>query len=549
MASMREEIWIATREYAGIAEAGGVKNVAQSLAEGLARLGKKTVVFIPKYGCVDEFSVDLFSTEVHCAGKKHTVTFSETHSGTVAIILVAADIFLQKRAVYTYTEEDERDIPGAVRGKGHFDTDEVNAVFQLAVIAYAKETSLRPDIVHCQDGHVAMIPALAREGSSYLGDVRPLFERTGFVTTVHNAGAGYRQVISSIERARELTGLPLPVLSKGLLCGRIEPFLLAAEYGRLSTVSPWYADELVSEAGDKHTEGLSLEFARRGIKIEGITNGIDFHRYNPSNPSKSYISFPYKPWEGDIGGKLRFRKLLVENIDLLDAGTVVRTGYLKPEENSVFFAYQGRIAEQKGIRVLLGAGKRLLERVPCARFLVMGQGEREMEEELERFAIEHEGRAVFARGYDRIGARQIICAADFVVLPSAFEPCGLEDYIAQILGSIPVAHAVGGLQKIVNGKTGFLYQTEEEKAEEETLADLLVFLAQKMLKESAESGAEPKENGGGGEPRLAEIIAAAAQNVVQNCGWISIIEKSYLPLYELARLEVQKPQAMAETLP
>ena len=542
MAKKREEIWVVTREYAGIAEAGGVKNVAQSLAEGLARLGKKVVVFIPKYGCVDELCLDMFSVEVPCAGKAHGVTFYETHSGTLDIILVDASIFAEKRAVYTYTAEDEKTIRGAVRGKGHIDTDEMNAVFELAVIAYAKATESRPSIVHCQDGHVALLPALAKEGSCYCGDARALFEETGFVTTIHNAGEGYRQVIYGLDRARELTGLSDAVLAKGLLGERIEPFLLAAEYGILSTVSPWYAEELVSEAGNVYTEGLSAEFVQRGVKIEGITNGIDFHRYDPSEPLRSYLPFPFRPWERDIAGKYRLRKMLFENIDLLDIGSVIRTGTLNADNTCVFFAYQGRIAQQKGIRVLIKAAKKLLSAVPYTRFLIMGQGDHEIEAELELFAAEYAGQVVFIRGYNKIVARRVICASDFVVLPSLYEPCGLEDYIAQVLGSIPVVHAVGGLQKIEHGKTGYLYHTEEGKPEEDSLFELLAELAEKAERPRAAAAAanwfydnvpEPDEE-------LIDVIAAGAQNVIKNCDWLKIIEEHYLPLYELSKFEVSK---------
>ena len=323
----REEIWIITREYAGIAEAGGVKNVAQSLSEGLARLGKKVTVFIPKYGCVTDFALELFSAEIRSAGKTYPVTFSKTHSGTVDILFVESPVFAEKHAVYTYTERDEKTIPGAVRGQGHADADNMNAVFQLAVLVYAEKTGSAPAVVHCQDGHTAIIPALAREGSAYFGDVRALFRHTGFVTTVHNAGAGYRQVIYDPEYARALTGLPEGVLDKSVFHGRVEPFLLAAEYGLLSTVSPWYAEELVSPACDKDTDGLSGEFARRGIQITGITNGIDFHRYDPSNPAKSYLPFPYMPWFKDLRGKYRFREMLLKNQDLLDTDPFSAAGW------------------------------------------------------------------------------------------------------------------------------------------------------------------------------------------------------------------------------
>lgn len=522
----REEIWIITREYAGIAEAGGVKNVAQSLSEGLARLGKKVTVFIPKYGCVTDFALELFSAEIRSAGKTYPVTFSKTHSGTVDILFVESPVFAEKHAVYTYTERDEKTIPGAVRGQGHADADNMNAVFQLAVLVYAEKTGSAPAVVHCQDGHTAIIPALAREGSAYFGDVRALFRHTGFVTTVHNAGAGYRQVIYDPEYARALTGLPEGVLDKSVFHGRVEPFLLAAEYGLLSTVSPWYAEELVSPACDKDTDGLSGEFARRGIQITGITNGIDFHRYDPSNPVKSYLPFPYMPWFKDLRGKYRFREMLLKNQDLLDTGSVIRTGYLTGGSRCVFFAYQGRIAEQKGLLVLIEAAEKLLAEVPGARLLIMGQGDRAIETSLEIFAEAHPGKAVFLRGYNKIIARRILCAADFLVLPSVYEPCGLEDYIAQTLGTIPIAHAVGGLQKIRHGKTGYLYREEPGKPQAETLAELLIALGKRAADADPVCSADPE---------FLEIIAKSAVNVMKKCDWSAIITEQYLPLYRASK--------------
>lgn len=541
----REKIWIATREYAGIAEAGGVKNVARSLAEGLENLGKDVSVFIPKYGCVEQFSVKLFDAEIPVEGERVRVVFSKAWEQTVEIIFVEAPVFAEKHAVYTYTGEDEKEIPGAVRGEGHRDADKMNALFQLAVLVYAEKTGEAPAVVHCHDGHTAMIAAMANAGTSCC-DVRRLFADTVCVTTIHNAGAGYRQTIADVGKAGGLTGLPEAVLRKAVFNGKVEPFLLAAEYGRLSTVSPWYAEELMSPDRGAETDGLSGEFHRRGIKITGITNGIDFYRYDPSEPSRSYLPFPYKPWEGRLEGKYRFRRMLLENIDLLDTGEIVRTGTLEGGENAVFFAYQGRIVEQKGLPVLIAAAEMLLNEIPSARFLIMGQGSPSIEADLEEFAGRHPGKAVFLRGYNKIVARRVICVSDFVVLPSVFEPCGLEDFIGQILGSIPVAHAVGGLQKIQHGKTGFLYTRKEGEAEAGTLAALLIQLAAKVVNSNpgkdvcVQSEFCTDRTCGGGAcktavcsdvPEYREMITVAAKYVMENCGWDTVIKNGYLPLY------------------
>ncbi len=548
MAEKREKIWIVTREYAGIAEAGGVKNVTQSLAEGLERFGMDVSVFIPKYGCVETSGVRLFGAGIPSAGETVQVSFSKAYEHSVEIIFVEADMFAGKHAVYTYTEEDERNIPGAVRGKGHIDADRMNAVFQLAVLVYAEKTGTAPAVVHCHDGHTAMIPAMVKAGTKYCGDLKGLFRDTVFVTTIHNAGSGYRQIISGFEDAKKLTGVPDNVLERAVFNGRVEPFLLAAEYGKLTTVSPWYAEELMSPRYDRDTDGLSGEICRRGIKITGITNGIDFYRYDPSEPVRSYIPFPYKPWEGDLDGKYRFRKMLLENIDLLDTGEISRTGTLEVSDKAVFFAYQGRIVEQKGLRVLIAAAEILMRKIPSARILIMGQGDHSIEEDLKDFAERHYGKAVFLRGYNKIVARRVICVSDFVVLPSVFEPCGLEDYIAQILGTIPVAHAVGGLQKIKDGATGFLYRCGEGENEPEVLASLLVGLAEKVV------AVNPKktncvqgdfcENLSCREglcrtavcsdvPEYMKMVIDSSVYVREKCSWESVIKDYYLPLYDI----------------
>lgn len=547
MTGKREKIWIVTREYAGIAEAGGVKNVTQSMAEGLERFGREVSVFIPKYGCVESSGVKAFSTEIALGGENVAVSFSKIYEHSVEIIFIEADIFSEKHAVYTYTDDDEKNIPGAVRGKGHIDADKMNSLFQLSVLKYAERTGTAPAVVHCHDGHTAMIPAMVKAGTIYCSDLRELFKDTVFVTTIHNAGASYRQVIYDFETAKRLTGIPENVLEAAVFNGRIEPFLLAAAYGKLSTVSPWYAEELMSPLYDSETDGLSGEICRRGIKITGITNGIDFYRYDPSEPVRSYIPFPYKPWKGDLDGKYRFRKMLLENIDLLDTGGVVRSGTLEPSDKAVFFAYQGRIVEQKGLRVLIAAAEILLQKIPSARILVMGQGDHSIENDLKNFAESHYGKAVFLRGYNKIVARRVICISDFVVLPSVFEPCGLEDYIAQTLGTIPVAHAVGGLQKIKDGVTGFLYKCAEGENESEVLGSLLVRLAEKVVV------VNPKKTdcvqGGfcdslscreglcrtavcSDVPEYMKIIMEASRYVREKCSWDLVIKDYYLPLYE-----------------
>ncbi len=523
-------VWIATREYAGIAEAGGVKNVACSLAESLARKGVSVTVFIPRYGFVESAGMLLFSTDVAVAGETHRVCFYSLSARGVRIILVDAHVFAEKRAVYVYTETDEKVIPGAKRGKGHMDVDLVNMLFQRSVLAFALASETVPEVLHCQDAHTAILPALARNDSAYAR----LFERTATVVTVHNAGPGYRQAIPGLERAARMTGLPEIALARALFNGNVEPFLLAAEYGALTTVSPWYANELTDPAFDRFSEGISGELRRRRIEVTGITNGIDFHRYDPRDTALSLLPYPYDPIEGEFSGKYRCREEFARWLASDEAVPgIVKYGRLSACADSVYFSYHGRIAWQKGLDVLEKAARSTLDTLPGARFVVLGQGDPALEALFVMLSQRYEGRVAYISGYERNLARLAVAISDFIVLPSAFEPCGLEDFIAQIFGTIPVAHAVGGLRKIEDGISGFLYGSADDDNDSLELARLLVDLGKPVSELGVRAGEDRARYGAGcaAVEEYRRIISYAATRVRDISNWDAIAEASYIPLY------------------
>lgn len=513
-------VWLVTREYAGIAEAGGVKNVACSLAEGLVRQGCSTAVFIPRYGCVVQEGNFLFSCGIEVAGDSYGVSFSSLVIRGVTVVFVESPVYREKRAVYTYTAAEERAVSGVVRGKGHSDVDILNMILQKAVIAYALHTGTVPDALHCQDAHTALLPALIRT----VPDYDRLFAGTAFLVTIHNAGPGYRQAMPGLLRAKKLTGLPDAILERALLNGNVEPFLLAAEFARLTTVSPWYAEELTSANYDQDTEGLSGEFERRRISVAGITNGIDFDRYDPRDTSCSLLPHAFDPEGGTLAGKYRCRKEFFRRIrDGSLGGDVLCHGSIDADPHAVYFSYHGRIAWQKGLDVLAKSAQLVLDHVSEARFVVLGQGDPVLEANLVRMSARYNGRFVFLNGYERSLARMAVATSDFLVLPSMFEPCGLEDYIGQIYGTIPVAHAVGGLKKIEDGRNGFLYATNKNGNDIGELSRILIDLATEITASGSEGAA--------GIPRFMEMIRYGAKRVREVCNWDTIIEREYLPLY------------------
>jgi len=519
-------------EFAGIAEAGGVKNVARSLSEELARCGNKVMLFIPQFGCTDfdeitNIEQDAFSpVSFHICDKNETVSFTTAillHTD-IRVVFIKNQHFSEKLGVYTYTEEEEKNNSSHKRGSGHIDSLLLETLFQRAVALYGRNISQSetPDIILCEDASTAVLP-------SYIvySDISA-FKKTKCVVTIHNAGPYYHHSFATIAEAKKYTNLPESVLCGAMNGDRVEPFLLAAGCAALTTVSTQYAEELSDPSHNQDTDGLSEIFARRGIRITGITNGIDYERYNPTHSTISLLPFTYNPEKGNLEGKYRCRdfflahfaaekkdELHAENVRYLTG--ISRSGYIRQNsgiKNAVYFSYHGRIVSQKGILVLAEAAKKIVRTYENARFIIIGQGEPKLEHDMENLANLSNGSIVFFKGYNRAMARLSSAVCDFIVLPSYFEPCGLEDFIAQIYGTIPVANATGGLKKIIDGTTGFLYSPNTS----EELSCILSNLIKK------------KEN----DPEyLYRIIVQSAAYVHEKYSWHQVVMNQYMPFFNL----------------
>lgn len=509
------KIWMVAREYAGIAEAGGVKNVVCSLSEAFARLGHSVTCFLPFYGCVNPqclgtFRQNEFSANVESAGERYEVSFSTGFLNGVKIILVGAPCFSDKQNVYTYCAADFENFPGCKIGEGYADQHLMNTVFEKAVLAYGEECASKkdsPDIVHCHDACAAALPAII---SCFK---KNSFEKTKFVVSIHNAGPYYHHEFKDVEEALFYTGLRREVLEVSKNGGRVEPYLLASHYAALSTVSPDYAKEL-SDPANQNTDGLSQIFSAQKIPILGITNGIDISRYEPKDVEVSRLPFAFNPEKLDLEGKYQTREYFLRKIAASDAPEISglpRSGWLDGRAK-VFFAYHGRLVRQKGIFVLLDAARDFLKKVPEACLIINGQGEEALRDQCAAFAGEFRGRVVFFYGYEKAMSRMFTAIADFAPLPSEFEPCGTEDFIAQIYGTLPLAHATGGLKKIIDGKTGFLYEPNTAVRLSEAMQDL----AQKKLK-------NPK--------CFDKMIREAARHLRANYTWKSVAKNQYERLY------------------
>ena len=531
-------IWVVSREYAGFAEAGGVKNVVKSLAEAAADYGLTVTVFLPRYGNNREILDNCTGeAQIRVGDTPHSVRYFELFRKDIRFIFIDSGIFTEKKDIYTYcTEEldyfrEKLHRPDLKKGDGYVDSHEMNVLFQKAVYCYGLRTHTAPQVLHCHDAHTAMLPAFI--SARYTG--RRLFRHTRTLITIHNAGDGYRQTFYSFEYAAHLTDLPHKVLEYGRVDYTVEPFLVGSAFADLTTVSPWYAKQLVSPEHSPYSYLFSKSLAEKHIHITGITNGIDFAAYNPCDMECSGLPFTFDIQKEQFEGKYACRSFLLDKLQsqtctapLYDGIQQYGSMSTQEEHRTLYLMYHGRLVRQKGVDVLLKAIPLILERSPNLRFIVMGQGNPELEAEAIALAAALPGKFVYCKGYNRNAARLITAAADFIVLPSLFEPCGLEDLIAQVYGTIPIANAQGGLQKIINGKTGFLYKLPNG---EEQNTDTHINTLMETVLTQAESFFATDKARLTDIPYFKDIILQACTALHTEFSWKHIFTQQYLKLY------------------
>jgi starch synthase len=521
-----------SREYDGLAGAGGVKDVCRQLAEALVQhAGCDVRVALPLYGFMDAAALGFermllpckdaerkpatmsFEVDMHYPGRERReeiILWQKSIKG-VTVYLLESKRFAEKHGVYAYTAEEEAEKSWQQAGAGHYDYFAMNILLQKAALAMLLLLDFRPDIIHCHDGHAAVLPAMMRENEGW----RHWFCRTGAVVTIHNAGQGYHQEVADIEFAEAVTGLPPSVIRSGMFNNCFDPFAVAAGYAAMNTVSENYARELQKSEEDSRTGWLGHHLLRKGVTLAGITNGINPEDFNPRHAQDA----SFDPVTGDLAGKrIGKERLLAACAAGQTWQRVVQHGSLRVEPDLPLFTFIGRLTAQKGVDVLLKA-LILLAATGETGFqtLLLGSGEKPLEIHLKEMAADDtdgSGRLCFLQGYDQSLAAQIYAAGDFFLIPSLYEPCGLTDYIAQLYGNLPVVHHVGGLVKVLDGETGFTYQEHAPEA--------LAAAMQQALQLHRHDQA-----------RLAAMQRAAVERIRSRHTWQQV-SQDYLALYRQA---------------
>jgi starch synthase len=306
---------------------------------------------------------------------------------------------------------------------------------RVAALLGAASTPLvwHPEVVHCNDWPTGLAPVYLNAEPS----------RAASVMTVHNLafqGLFDPALLSRLE-------LPPATFSiEGLeFYGRISFLKGGLVYADgITTVSPTYAREIQGEELGCGLDGLLR--SRRDV-LRGILNGIDAEAWNPMSDARIAERYSWSSLEKKAGNK----QALQRRLNLAEDASVPLLGAVC------------RFTHQKGIDLIAGAAQELLA-LP-AQICLLGRGERELENVFVALAARHPHSIAVAIGFNEDLAHLIEAGADLFLMPSRFEPCGLNQMYSQRYGTPPVARATGGLaDTISDGETGFLFQNAESAA-------------------------------------------------------------------------------------
>jgi starch synthase len=408
-------ICLLASEVEPLSKTGGLADVAGALGNYLHGAGHDVRLFTPGYAFIDRaaFGAEPVAglTHIPLEVGPHNYVFSVLRArlpGGAPVYLIDCPALYARTGIYT-TDPDEH-----VRF----------LAFTRAALTSCQLLGWAPRIVHCNDWHTAFAPLFLR--TVWQGE--PLFTAARTVMTIHNIGY---QGIFPAARAADL-GLPLGMQSllyqADLADGRINALRHGILYAdTVTTVSPTYAREICTE---EYGMGLqdSLRVRAASGAVTGILNGVDYDQWDPRHDR--YLPVHYDA--DNLAGKTQLKRALLARRKLDPGAGVPLAGIVS------------RLAVQKGIELIYGALPPLLA-ARAVNFVALGNGEPQYENLFFDLQRRFPQQVSFHCGYDEELAHWIEAASDLFLMPSRYEPCGLNQMYSLRYGTVPVVRRTGGL--------------------------------------------------------------------------------------------------------
>ena len=422
-------IVFAASECVPFSKTGGLADVIGALPPALAHLGHKVTVYIPRY---KETRLDNPRTVI----RSITVPFDDRYR--FCSVLDGGKRAGVQFYFIDYPPFFDRDgLYGTALGDYH-DNAERFALFSRAVLEASKVLGAG-DVLHCHDWQTALVPILLK--TLYVGD--PAFDHVPCVFTIHNLG--YQGLFPPEILPLLMLPWDLFVMSKMEFYGKVNFLKGAIEMSDfITTVSRRYAQEIQTA---EYGFGLEGVLRARSSTIAGILNAVDYASWNPENDP--HIAARYSA--ADASGKAKCKADLLNEFGLAQDTQLPVVGIVS------------RFVQQKGFDLIQQIGDRLaLEEMIL---VVLGSGQREYEELFRRLNKQYPQKIAVKIAYDNKLAHKIEAGSDIYLMPSHYEPCGLNQIYSLKYGTVPVVRATGGLDDTVEqfdprtGKgTGFKFR-------------------------------------------------------------------------------------------
>lgn len=400
-------------EVTPLSKTGGLADVTGALVKFLHGAGHDVRLFTPLYAQIDRSklvitpveSLHEVPLEVGTHHYRYSVLRARLPGSQASVYLIDCPALYERQNLYTTGPDEHLRFIALTR-----------AAFEIS-----QRLQWSPQILHCHDWHAAFGPLLLKYAYSW----DRLFHGTRSVLTIHNIG--YQGVFPASATGDLALGTNQYLLHQDdLRAGHVNPLKHGILYAdAITTVSPTYAREICT---DEYGMGMQEALRARGGALVGILNGVDYDDWDPRHDRhlpKHYDS------------RRLANKLVLKSEFLARLG--LPTGARTPLAGLV-----SRLAEQKGIDLLFDALPRALASRDFA-FVALGSGEPRYEHFFAQLQEDFPDRVRFQAGYDEAQAHWIEAASDLFLMPSRYEPCGLNQLYSLRYGTVPLVRRTGGL--------------------------------------------------------------------------------------------------------
>jgi starch synthase len=442
-------ILLAASEAVPYAKTGGLADVAGALPKALSKLGQNVRVVMPRYNIESVMRASHpgpFDIEVPFNfGVRKTPVYVD-NSGPAPVYFIDAPEFFHRPKLYGEPDDPMR-----------------FAFFSRAVVEFARASGERYDIIHMNDWMTGLVPAYIK--GVYADD--PALAGTSTVFTIHNLAfhggfdfgllpaMGLPEWLYRTESGLEFYGAASS-LKSGLVFS-----------DAITTVSPAYSKEIQTAEYGERFEGL---LRSRASDLHGILNGVDYDEWNPE--TDPFIAANYSA--ADLSGKRECK------VDLL------RTFGLAEDPGRPLIGCISRLSDQKGFDLILDIIGQVLDR--GVNFVLLGSGADYYERAFQALKDSRHSQVGVYLGYSNEIAHKIEAGADMFLMPSRFEPCGLNQMYSLKYGTVPIVRAAGGLEDTIEnfnrttgGGNGFKFsEYHPARLLEKTYEALLTFVDRRL---------------------------------------------------------------------